>query len=77
MMCESAPDLWFDEDPTDAIDVCCKCPQITACLNLAMAREGTLTAQHRYGVWGGLTPEQRETLAFADRRNKPSQVAAG
>jgi hypothetical protein len=68
-ICQAAPELWFDDDPTDAIDACCKCPLITPCLKTAMAREGTLTAQHRYGVWGGLTPEQRETLAIADHRN--------
>jgi hypothetical protein len=75
-ICENAPELWFDDDPTAAVDACCKCRMVTPCLNIAMAREGTLTAQYRFGVWGGLTPEQRETLALADRRNQRRDVGA-
>jgi hypothetical protein len=73
-ICESAPDLWFDPDPAAAIDACCKCLLMTPCLRTAMAREGTIGAQFRFGVWGGLTPEQREAMALADRRNHRRDV---
>jgi WhiB family redox-sensing transcriptional regulator len=36
--------------------VCGRCPVATQCLNWALA-SGEL-----YGVWGGTTPEERETL---------------
>jgi hypothetical protein len=75
-ICETAPDLWFDTDPTAAVDACCKCHLMTPCLNIALRAEGTVGAQYRFGIWGGLTPEQRETLALADRRNRRDVGAA-
>jgi hypothetical protein len=67
-LCESWPELWFDADPDEAVAACCRCPLIVPCGKTAMEREGTETEQYRFGVWGGLTPEQRATLAAHDRR---------
>lgn len=75
-LCESWPELWFDDDPRDAVAACCSCPLITPCLNAALKAEGTVTAQYRYGVWGGLTPEQRAVLAVHDARNAPVRGVA-
>jgi WhiB family transcriptional regulator, redox-sensing transcriptional regulator len=41
--------------------MCQGCPVKEACLNLAMANE--TTQRYRWGIWGGLTPNQRHELA--------------
>ena len=60
------PDLWF---PTDSHDydiprrICDPCPVKAACLDDVMADEGLyLSTAYRYGMWGGLTPSERQTL---------------
>ncbi|WP_433893064.1 WhiB family transcriptional regulator [Streptomyces sp. CA-111067] len=45
--------------------VCAGCPVRSACLDDAMAREGTAGRHGRAGVWGGLSPSQRAALARA------------
>ena len=39
-----------------AKDACHHCPVVAECLAWAMS------ANEAYGIWGGLTPEERETL---------------
>ena len=60
------PGLWF---PTDSHDydiprrICDPCPVKAACLDDVMADEGLyLSTAYRYGMWGGLTPSERQTL---------------
>jgi WhiB family transcriptional regulator, redox-sensing transcriptional regulator len=56
---EMDPELWFPEpweDETPAKAVCGRCPVRAACLAFA------LDANEEYGVWGGLSPEQRHEV---------------
>jgi hypothetical protein len=54
------PDWWFEEDHfAQAVEVCQRCPVRTRCLDQALEAGETL------GVWGGLTPAQREALPVA------------
>ncbi len=41
------PDLWFSDDPTDALVTCMGCPVREQCLRGAQAR------REPWGVWGG------------------------
>ena len=45
----------------DAVAVCATCPVIAEC------RRHALAVREPYGVWGGLTIEDRERLAARDR----------
>jgi WhiB family redox-sensing transcriptional regulator len=49
------PDRWTD--PADAKAVCAGCEVREQCLAQALANG------ERYGVWGGLTPDERRVLA--------------
>ena len=44
--------------------VCAGCPVIQQC------REDALTRREPYGVWGGLTEEEREAIWSAERRRE-------
>jgi WhiB family transcriptional regulator, redox-sensing transcriptional regulator len=53
------PELWFPEpweDDGPAKLICSRCPVQSACLAQA------LDANEEYGVWGGLSPEERREL---------------
>ncbi len=71
---ETDPDLGFPEGTRTypnsprivaAKKLCTNCPLDLreACLEIAMAAEGTLIADGRFGVYGGLDPHQRAQLA--------------
>ena len=54
--CEADPDLWFSEraeDIAQAKEACGFCPVRTECAELGKNEE--------FGVWGGMTPEERRT----------------
>jgi WhiB family redox-sensing transcriptional regulator len=54
---ESDPDLFFDSDSYRmAKRLCNRCPVKTECLTVALVNTET------FGVWGGLTPNERKTL---------------
>ena len=57
------PEIFFgdsrDHPFGEAIAVCSTCPVIDQCLDYA------ITANIRYGVWGGLTPSQRQQMSRA------------
>lgn len=56
---EADPELWFpepDEPADEAKEICRRCLEREACLSWAIA------ANERYGVWGGLTPRERDRL---------------
>ena len=44
---------------------CKRCPVLTDCLSDALNREDGLGAPYRYGIQGGLTPQQRAVRARA------------
>ncbi len=59
-MCSAAsdPDIFFSDakaDQEEAVSLCAICPVLEACLNYAIKNE-------MYGIWGGTTPEERQTL---------------
>lgn len=63
------PEWWFaDDNATQAFAkmICETCPVVQDCLKTA------LTENIRYGVWGGLDPDQRNTLARKTARLKSS-----
>ncbi len=49
----------------EAKTVCARCPVMESC------REHGLNAQEPYGIWGGLTLQERETRLRVRRRNRP------
>lgn len=50
------PDRFFDEDdPSEALALCGRCPVRAACLDYALDHE-------QHGVWGGTTPAERRAL---------------
>jgi WhiB family redox-sensing transcriptional regulator len=64
--CEQVPDVFFFEDSPytaerklmvqTAQTICQRCPIVNQC------GEYAVLAQETYGVWGGLTPADRERL---------------
>ena len=50
--------------------ICAGCPVRIECLDSAMAYEGSVHAQLRYGIFGGLDPNQRGRLADRPARNR-------
>lgn len=69
---QTYPDLFFPEtgehDKTrEAKRICMGCPVRRACLEAALAEEGTAAASHRYGVWGGCSPRERADIAKQQR----------
>ena len=70
--CYGAPTEWFfaDENGGDwanAKQLCDTCPVQRECLDEAMTNEGAMATQHRAGMYGGVTPLERETLNRAAR----------
>jgi WhiB family redox-sensing transcriptional regulator len=80
--CSDDPELWFVDDGTlgharvnperlaeliqEAKDGCAVCDLRDACLDYALAR-------NEYGIWGGLTRDERRNLRRRTRR--PSHAA--
>jgi WhiB family transcriptional regulator, redox-sensing transcriptional regulator len=61
------PELWFSSEPLDvkaAIDICRRCEHTDECITFAVETDTT------YGIWGGLTPEQRSPV----RRGKAGRT---
>ena len=52
-----------------ARDVCSSCPVLQQC------RSHALTVREPYGVWGGLTEDDREAI-YADERRRNLRVAS-
>jgi hypothetical protein len=70
---EHAPDVWYPtatsiDDPVAraAITVCEACPVTAECLEYALAREDA-PGTRRWGIWGGLTADQRSRLRRPER----------
>lgn len=76
--CVDAPEFFFPEGTEDskrydigaAKYLCSQCPVIDAC------RMYALEAKEPFGIWGGLTPEERadftKAISFHPLRNRPS-----
>lgn len=71
------PAMWFPEDirsptlaahaTTSAVQTCHACPVRDACLAETMRTEKS-SRGHRHGIYGGLTPAQRQELAVGMKR---------
>jgi WhiB family redox-sensing transcriptional regulator len=48
--------------------ICATCPVTGDCLDYAMTVEGSAAAPSRYGVYGGLSPEERYARYRRERR---------
>jgi hypothetical protein len=60
--------VWFNPATfDDAVAVCATCSGQARCLEIALGYERNLVAGSRWGVWGGLTPEERSSLDRANR----------
>lgn len=71
-------DLFFPEKSGNghyeaARQICGTCPVRQACLDVAMQEEGNLSAPSRYGMRGGLTPDERYKLRFPHGRRAASR----
>ena len=60
-------EVWFDRDPTIALEVCRHCPVIVACRADADANE---TPSSTFGVRGGETEQQRIDRRARERRRR-------
>lgn len=57
------PDIWYrTEDEAYATSICRTCPGQDACLTYALEGARAGDDALRYGVWGGLTARQRNSL---------------
>ena len=43
--------------------ICARCPVQNECLEEALELQGNRAQQHRYGMWGGLTPGERTEIS--------------
>jgi len=57
------------ERDASAREICASCPVLQQC------RTHALTVREPYGVWGGLTEDDREAI-YADRRHRHLRVAS-
>lgn len=77
---EADPDLFFHPElergaarqhrDAAALAVCAECPVLRQC------RQHVLTHRENYGVWGGLTEDQRDTI-WSERTDKRKLRKAG
>lgn len=56
----------------EAKAICATCPVRATCRERKLAEEGGRDWRNRYGIWGGLTPSERATVA----RRRTRQAAA-
>lgn len=71
--CEQDPELFFTPSrEEDAKQLCLRCEVRTECLEVALAGEG-YQARQRYGVFGGLGPDER-TTEFRRRRRRLRKI---
>jgi len=69
------PELWFPIGPLElnpdgetAIDICRRCPHTTECVTFAVETDTP------HGIWGGLTPEQRNPVRRGKAGHKYSET---
>lgn len=68
-----SPEKYTGEDVREAKKICLRCPVRRACLADALAEEGNKTVQHRAGIRGGTTPNQR--WAMQKKRQQQKEAA--
>jgi hypothetical protein len=72
--------VWVSEDPHEASEAraaCTQhCPVRWLCLEWALQAEAGMGVSGRGGVWGGLTPTERDEL-WRERRAERAQAGSG
>ncbi len=71
---QTDPELFFPEkwgSAAPAMQVCAQCPVRAECLQWALAYDV------RFGIWGGLTEDQRQEIRQAPGADSPSGAAEG
>lgn len=53
-----------------ALTVCASCPVLTSC------RAHALQVREPYGVWGGMTEDDRESVYLSERAGRNLQIAS-
>lgn len=66
---------WFSHHSDDNKQTCAECPVRMTCLEFALTSEGGMAAAHRFGVYGGLTPEERAKLNHTQQRRARRLIA--
>lgn len=72
---QTDPEAFFPElgaTTLAAKRICATCPVRAECLDYALATE---TPKFRHGVWGGLSPRQRDRLPAATHGRRPRSAA--
>ena len=71
--CMEDPELFFpipsNLDPEPVI-ICQRCPKQAACLQMALDAEENTPANMRFGIYGGVRPQERFVLAKKLRQQK-------
>ena len=72
------PSWWYTANSTlreTARLLCAECPLSQACLDRALAHEGTTPVRYRHGIWAGTSPVQRWRIATgrAERPRQPGE----
>ena len=77
--CLEDPELFFP-DPSDLnpapVIICQRCPRRDACLQLALDAEENIPANMRFGIYGGVRPQERFVLAKKRRQQKEKMPCA-
>lgn len=85
LACQQQPNLskFFAEEVQDqlaAAQLCQDCPLLVSCRALGLqtrpGRRSRPRLVHEYGVWGGLTAEQRRWISRGRRGRRPQGSAA-
>jgi WhiB family redox-sensing transcriptional regulator len=71
---QTDPDLWHPEGSgagySDARKICAGCPVQQQCADFALATEGELAHNRRYGMWGAQLPRTRSKAAGGNERRR-------
>lgn len=76
--CTVDPDAWFP-DKADQLAValakagCAACPVLTECRTEVERYEATSGPSRRWGIWAGLTPEERHPKPIRRRPPAPAR----
>jgi hypothetical protein len=67
------PGIFFSDEedaynPRLALQTCHRCPIEIPCLAKILKEEGNRTHEYRFGIQGGMTPEERASLARGEKR---------
>lgn len=56
--------MWRTTENRIAVNICNQCPVKRECLELSLTTEGTTGLPHRWGIYAGFTPAERQKLVL-------------